>query len=56
MKNITTRTEGSKLIIEVDMNQDFGKSSTGKSTIVASSAGFIAVRDDVKLNLTVIRK
>ena len=37
-KNMATRTGGSKLIIEVDLNQNFGKSSTGKSTIVASSA------------------
>jgi len=37
--NIEARVEGRKLIIEIDLDQDFGLSSTGKSTTIASSRG-----------------
>ncbi len=39
MKNVSTRVEGTKLVIEVDLTQDFGESSTGKSILVATTAG-----------------
>lgn len=32
MKNVEMKIEGSKLTIEVDLDQDFGPSSSGKST------------------------
>ena len=37
--NIEARVEGRTLIIEIDLDQDFGLSSTGKSTTIASSRG-----------------
>lgn len=39
MQNVVTRVEneGKKLIIEVDLTQDFGPSSSGKSNTVANS-------------------
>jgi hypothetical protein len=37
--NISARVEGRKLIIEIDLDQDFGLSSSGKSTTIASSRG-----------------
>lgn len=30
---------GNKLVIEVDLSQDFGKSNSGKSTVIASTEG-----------------
>jgi hypothetical protein len=37
--NITARVEGRTLIIEIDLDQDFGSSSSGKSITIASSRG-----------------
>ena len=39
MMNVKTRIEGSKLIIEVDLAERHGPSSSGKTVIVATSAG-----------------
>ncbi len=43
MKNVNMTRTGNKLVIEVDLSQDFGKSKSGKSTIVASTDGNIDV-------------
>lgn len=57
MTNVSTKIEGDKLIIEVDVSkaslEDAPVSSTGKSRIVASTSGFKKV-GGVKLNLTAI--
>ena len=37
--NIEARVEGRKLIIAIDLDQDFGLSPIGKSTTIASSRG-----------------
>jgi hypothetical protein len=37
VKNVTARVEGNKLVLEVDLSKDFGKSSTGASITVAST-------------------
>ena len=42
-ENIEARVEGRKLIIEIDLDHDFGLSSTGKSTTIASSRGNAAI-------------
>lgn len=42
MQNINQRVEGSKLILEIDMAQDFGVSQSGKTMTVANS-GFAKV-------------
>jgi hypothetical protein len=39
MKNVDMKVEGDKLTITVDLSQDFGKSSSGKSIIIASTEG-----------------
>ncbi len=39
LKNVSMKQEGTKLVIEVDLSQDFGKSKSGKSTIIASTEG-----------------
>ena len=57
MKNIQMNVEGDKLIIVVDLNQEFGLSSSGKSITIASTEGNISVpgREDVKVGLNVYK-
>lgn len=45
MKNIETKLNGTKLTITVDLSKDFGPSKSGKTTIVASSEGNVAIAD-----------
>ncbi len=56
-KNVTMRLEGKKLIIEVEMDQDFVPSKSGKTRIIASTEGNISVPgdQDVKIGLNVYR-
>ncbi|MCP1715932.1 hypothetical protein J2T58_001806 [Methanocalculus alkaliphilus] len=58
MKNMEMRREGTKLIIEVDLTQEFGISKSGKSTIIASSEGNISIPGDeeIKIGLNIYRK
>lgn len=58
MMNVSTRTEnnGTKLVIEVDLTQDFGPSKSGKTNMVASTSGFIQVAPGVSLGLNVVKK
>ncbi|HZT98037.1 MAG TPA: hypothetical protein VFA10_00145 [Ktedonobacteraceae bacterium] len=57
MKNIQMTVEGNKLVITVDLNQEFGLSSSGKSITIASTEGNISVpgREDVKVGLNVYK-
>ena len=52
------KVEGSKLTITVDLSQRYGKSSSGKSIIIASSEGNQAIPDneDIKIGLNVYTK
>ncbi len=43
MKNVKMQVQGNKLILEIDLKQEFGKSSSQKSVIVASSEGNVVV-------------
>lgn len=58
MKNIEMTIEGNILTIKVDLSQRFGKSSSGKSTIVASTEGNQAIPDneEIKIGLNVYTK
>ncbi|NCD08750.1 MAG: hypothetical protein EOL98_04860 [Negativicutes bacterium] len=58
MKNIEMNVEGKKLTITVDLSQRYGKSSSGKSIIIASSEGNQAIteNDDIKIGLNVYIK
>lgn len=56
MVNIEKKIEGNKLIIEVDLSQDFGASGSGKSIVVASTKGNKNVGvDDIKFGLNVYK-
>ena len=58
MKNIEMQVDGDILTIKVDLSQRFGKSSSGKSEIIASTEGNQALpgMDEVKVGLNVYTK
>ena len=58
MKNIEMTTEGNILTIKVDLSQRFGQSSSGKSTIIASTEGNQSVpgHEDIKIGLNIYTK
>jgi hypothetical protein len=45
MQNVKLTVEGKKLVIEVDLTQELGPSSSGKTTIVATTGGNAPVPD-----------
>lgn len=53
MKNVKCKVEGNKLTVEIDLSERHGKSSTGKSETVATTAGNIDVAPGIKLGLNV---
>ncbi len=57
MKNVSMSVKGTKLIIEVDLSQDFGLSSSGKSVVIASTEGNkdITGTDNVIIGLNVYK-
>lgn len=48
MQNVRMLVEGSKLTIEVDLSKNFGPSSSGKTTIIASSQGNAKVSSEAE--------
>jgi hypothetical protein len=58
MKNVEMSLDGTMLTIKVDLAKEFGKSSSGKNIIVASTEGNVSVegREEVKLGLNVYKK
>ena len=55
MKNVELKVEGNTLTIVVDLKQEFGLSSSGKSLTVASTEGNVAVLGDIKIGLNVYK-
>ena len=43
MQNVIATVEKDTLILRIDLKQDFGPSKSGKTHVVASSGGFVAV-------------
>jgi len=58
MKNCDMKLTGNILTITVDVSKDFGKSSSGKSIIIASTEGNVSIpeKDDIKIGLNVYKK
>lgn len=57
MKNVDMKLDGNILTITVDLSKEFGPSSSGKTIIVASTEGNVAVPDrEEKVGLNVYRK
>lgn len=49
--------DGNKLTIEVDLSQNFGLSSSGKSIVIASTEGNKAIlgTEDIKIGLNIYK-
>ena len=45
MKNVKATVEGTILTIRVDISQQLGPSSTGKSMVVGTTNGFVGTQD-----------
>lgn len=43
MKNVKCKVEGSKLLVEIDLDQRLGESGSGKSVTVATTGGNVEV-------------
>lgn len=58
MKNVEMQVEGNILTIKLDLTQEFGPSSSGKTIIIASTEGNVSVpeHEDKKVGLNVYRK
>jgi hypothetical protein len=57
MKNVEMNVEGTTLIIKVDLTKDFGPSSSGKTTIIATTEGNVSIPDrEEKIGLNVYKK
>ncbi|EIW15622.1 MULTISPECIES: hypothetical protein [Pelosinus] len=58
MKNIDMAVVGDVLTIKVDLSQRFGKSSSGKSIIIATTEGNQSIpgNDDIKIGLNIYTK
>ena len=57
MKNVEIKVDGNKLTIIVDLSQEFGLSSSGKSITIASTEGNVSVpgSEEVKIGLNVYK-
>ncbi|MDF0651785.1 MAG: hypothetical protein P0121_09990 [Nitrospira sp.] len=57
MKNVEMSVEGTVLTIRVDLSKEFGPSSTGKTIIIASTEGNVAIPNrQEKVGINVYRK
>ena len=57
MKNVELKVEGTILTIKVDLSKDFGPSSSGKTTIVATTEGNVSVPGrEEKIGLNIYKK
>lgn len=57
MKNVQMTVSGNILTVTVDLTKEFGPSSSGKTTIIATTEGNVAVPGrDEKIGLNVYRK
>ncbi len=57
MKNVQMTVEGNILTIKVDLSNEFGPSSSGKTISIASTEGSVSIPDrEMKVGLNVYRK
>ena len=56
MKNVEMSVEGNVLVIRVDLTKEFGPSSSGKTTIIATTEGNVSIPErEEKVGLNVYR-
>ena len=58
MKNVEMKVEDNILTMKVDLTKEFGPSSSGKTIIIGSTEGNVAIpeNEEVKIGLNVYKK
>jgi hypothetical protein len=58
MKNVEMSIDGNILTVKVDLSKEFGPSASGKTIIIASTEGNVAItgREEAKIGLNVYRR
>ena len=57
MKNVELTVDGTLLTIKVDLSKNFGPSSSGKTTIIASTEGNVSIPGrEEKIGLNIYKK
>lgn len=56
MQNVEIKIEGNKATIVIDVSKTFGPSKSGKTLIVASTAGFVQLAPGVSICLNAVKK
>ena len=58
MKNVEMKTERNILTIQVDLSQEFGLSSSGKTIIITSTEGNVSIpgNEAIKIGLNIYKK
>jgi hypothetical protein len=58
VQNIEATVKGDILTLKIDLTKEFGKSSSGKSLIIASTEGNVSVedREDIKMGINIYTK
>jgi hypothetical protein len=58
MKNVEMKAEGNILTIKVDLTKECGPSSSGKTIIIASTEGNVAIdgHEEIKVGLNIYKK
>ena len=57
MKNVDLSVTGSILTITIDLSKEFGPSSSGKTTIIATTEGNVSILDrEEKIGLNIYKK
>ncbi len=54
--NLQITVKGTKAIIEIDLSQNLGKSSSGKSIMIATTRGAEQIAPDVMANINIYKK
>ena len=58
MKNVEMKLEDNILTIKIDLTKEFGPSSSGKTIIIASTEGNVAIdgHEEAKIGLNIYKK
>lgn len=56
MENLKTEVKGNMLIMTVDLSKDLGPSKSGKSTLIATTAGNVQVAPGVMAGINIYKK
>jgi len=54
--NVSYEVKNNTLMIKVDLTQNHGPSKSGKTNIVASTGGFVALPNGASMALNVVQK